>query len=127
MPISRWFRETGERDCIEVMTREHAAKTAGTTRPARRRRPSGAAYPGSSLPPWVWWVGLLVILLWNAYLFLVPKSPPAVDLAYSEFLNQVRAGHVATVTIAGQNATGTFTSRWRSPQTRRLLDQVRRC
>ncbi len=64
--------------------------------------------PRSTLPAWAWWIGLLVILLWNVYTFLVPKPSGAATLSYSAFLDQVRAGSVASVTMNGQNIDGTF-------------------
>ncbi|MCL4369063.1 MAG: ATP-dependent zinc metalloprotease FtsH [Actinobacteria bacterium] len=51
---------------------------------------------------------LVAVLIWNAYALLVPKAPPALPLSYSAFLDQVRAGKVASVTIAGQNVDGNF-------------------
>jgi cell division protease FtsH len=62
----------------------------------------------SGLPPWVWWLGLAVLMAWNAYLFLVPRAAPAVELSYTQFLDQVRAGQVASVTISGQSVEGEF-------------------
>ncbi|MHB1134853.1 MAG: ATP-dependent zinc metalloprotease FtsH [Chloroflexota bacterium] len=60
------------------------------------------------MPRWVWWVLLLGLLAWNAYTLLVPKAPPAAGLTYSDFLNQVRAGNVASVTVSGQQLDGVF-------------------
>jgi cell division protease FtsH len=70
--------------------------------------PRGTPPPRSTLPGWVWWLGLLVLILWNGYAFLVPKTPPSLQLTYSDFLQQVTSGNIATVTIAGQAIDGTF-------------------
>ncbi len=61
-----------------------------------------------TLPTWIWWAGLLAIMLWNVYTFLVPKPSGAASLSYSAFLDQVRAGNVAGVTMSGQNIEGRF-------------------
>ncbi|HZT07533.1 MAG TPA: ATP-dependent zinc metalloprotease FtsH [Chloroflexota bacterium] len=60
------------------------------------------------MPPWVWWLLLIVTMLWNIYTLAVPKTAPVVSLSYSDFIAQVRAGHVASVTITGQNVDGHF-------------------
>jgi cell division protease FtsH len=54
-------------------------------------------------------LGLMVLMAWNAYLFLVPRVAPAIELSYTEFLDHVRAGQVASVTISGQSVEGEFT------------------
>lgn len=56
---------------------------------------------------WIWWVLLLVLLAWNAWLFL-PVSKPEVSIPYTTFLDQVRADNVAKVHIAGAEITGSF-------------------
>ncbi len=77
----------------------------------RDRRGNNQPDPQSSrpaLPPWVWWTALGVILLWNFYAFLVPKSPPSLSLPYTAFLDQVRGGNVSGVTMNGQAIEGDF-------------------
>ena len=64
--------------------------------------------PRRLMPTWLWWTLLLALLVWNGYTLLVPKAPPAANLSYTDFLGQVRAGNVASVTIAGQLVDGTF-------------------
>ena len=64
--------------------------------------------PKPILPQWVWWIGLLAILIWNFYAFLVPKPSSAASLSYTAFLDQVKAGNVEDVTLNGQNIDGTF-------------------
>ena len=54
------------------------------------------------------WIIFGLLLLWNAATFLIPATGSSVSLAYSDFLAQVRAGSVATVTFNGQNVDGTF-------------------
>ncbi|HEY3118152.1 MAG TPA: ATP-dependent zinc metalloprotease FtsH [Chloroflexota bacterium] len=60
------------------------------------------------VPIWVWGVLLVVSVAWNAWAVLTPRSAPSVDLPYSGFLDQVGAGNVASVTLAGQNIDGVF-------------------
>ncbi len=54
------------------------------------------------------WFMLLMVLAWNLYAFLVPKTPPAAVLSYSAFLQQVRSDNVASVDLTGQNGDGVF-------------------
>ena len=52
-------------------------------------------------------IAVLLIALFN--LFQTPQQRGAVsEIAYSEFLDQVTAGRVKTVTIAGDRITGTY-------------------
>jgi cell division protease FtsH len=62
----------------------------------------------SRLPGWIWWVVFAALLAWNGITFLVPRGPPTIVLPYSTFREQVEAGNVAEVTIAGQNVDGTL-------------------
>jgi cell division protease FtsH len=59
------------------------------------------------IPGWVWWVILVFIIAWNFGLFKVGQMPQA-DVPYSNFVTQVRAGNVESVTIAGDEITGTL-------------------
>ncbi len=56
---------------------------------------------------WIWWIILIALLVWNIVLFL-PKGTPQVTLPYSNFLNQVNKGNVASVQISGSEITGKF-------------------
>ncbi len=78
---------------------------SGSSGTSKRQTPKTSR---SFIPIWVWWVLLAATLAWNGYEFFFPKSPPAVALSYTEFLDQVRADRVATVTIANQNLEGAF-------------------
>jgi cell division protease FtsH len=60
------------------------------------------------------------ILLWLAVVWLIvlalvipARSPNGVDLSYSEFKQQVRAGNVTEVTVRGSVVTGTFKEAYR--------------
>ena len=64
--------------------------------------------PQSPLVRWIWWVGMALLLAWNLYAFLLPKTAPAATLSYTAFLEQVRADNVASVTLAGQSAERVF-------------------
>nr|MBN1230165.1 ATP-dependent metallopeptidase FtsH/Yme1/Tma family protein [Anaerolineae bacterium] len=70
---------------------------------------NGNNQPGPGLPTlkWWWWVVLFGLLMWNVA-SLLPALQPSVDLPYSDFAAQVKAGNVETVTIAGSDITGTF-------------------
>ncbi|HXR11484.1 MAG TPA: ATP-dependent zinc metalloprotease FtsH, partial [Gaiellaceae bacterium] len=61
---------------------------------------------------WTWWIawiiGLLVLNYWVAS--RATKAPPRVRVPYSPyFLQQVRAGHVASITSKGTAVQGSFT------------------
>ncbi len=65
--------------------------------------------PGRSfLPSWVWWLVLMALLFWNVYALAVPKTTPSATLSYTAFLEQLRAGNVATVTFKDQTINGTL-------------------
>lgn len=67
------------------------------------------------IPSWVWWVLMLALFVWNAYALAVPKEPPAAVLSYTAFLDQVRSGNVASVTMTNQNIDGTFVKPFTAP------------
>ena len=56
---------------------------------------------------WIWWVGLAELMVWNGSA-LLPLGTPTVNLPYGALLDQVKAGNVASVTIAGADISGTF-------------------
>ncbi len=56
---------------------------------------------------WLWWIVALVLLAWTVWQFW-PKGQSQVELSYSTFLNQVQAGNIARVQIAGAAINGTF-------------------
>ncbi|HYM83332.1 MAG TPA: ATP-dependent metallopeptidase FtsH/Yme1/Tma family protein, partial [Candidatus Dormibacteraeota bacterium] len=105
-----------------------ATGTGGTTSPASgkdplpparswppppRRSGDGSRQPakgpggGFRLPPWTWWLVFGLLTLWNLALF-VPLGTPSVELPYSEFLVQAKAGNVAQVQFKGQGISGTL-------------------
>ncbi len=57
---------------------------------------------------WLWWLVLIGLIGWNAWMFWPAPSRPEVSLPYSEFLAQVRASNVTSVQIAGDQITGKF-------------------
>ena len=85
-------------------------RPTGDSKPPNQPPPGGpsSAPPRRLMPTWLWWTLLAGLLVWNVYALLVPKAPPAANLSYTDFLNQVRAGNVASVTIAGQHIDGKF-------------------
>jgi cell division protease FtsH len=71
-------------------------------------QPKPSSPPPSAQSRRLMWMLLLLVLAWNLYTFLVPKTPPAAVLSYSAFLEQVRSDNVASVNLAGQTADGVF-------------------
>jgi cell division protease FtsH len=55
----------------------------------------------------MWWLILIGLMAWNIWMFR-PASQPEARPSYSSFLEQVRAGNVASVQIAGSQITGQF-------------------
>ncbi len=62
-----------------------------------------------------WWLVLLVLLVWNAWL-LWPRNEPEVNIPYSTFLVQVQADNVSQIHIAGSAITGKFNDPLTWPQ-----------
>ena len=61
-----------------------------------------------------WWVALLTLLAWNAFIFW-PREPAEVRLPYSGFLTAVRGDRVTRVEISGDRITGSFDKPFRWP------------
>ena len=70
-----------------------------------------------SAPPnlLVWWAIVTTLLVWNVFTFW-PKAQAEVDIPYSTFLAQVRAGNVSRVLIVGDRITGSFVKPFQWPQ-----------
>jgi cell division protease FtsH len=56
---------------------------------------------------WMWWLVLIGLMAWNVWMFW-PAGQPQAKPSYSSFLEQVRAGNVASVQISGSQITGQF-------------------
>ena len=69
-------------------------------------RPPQDRPPAHLFPPGIWWVIVLVVLAWNVVTFFAPRGPATINLTYTDFLTQVRAGNVERVTISGQSVEG---------------------
>ena len=76
------------------------------TTPRKQQGESGKQRP-PGLGTTFWWLLFLVLLIWNASLFWQSSKPEAL-IPYSGFLEQVRAGNVSEVLIAGPQISGTF-------------------
>ena len=63
---------------------------------------------------WFWWLVLIGLLIWNV-LAILPKGQTQVNIAYSTFLNQIKAGNVTSVQISGSQITGNFNSPYTPP------------
>ncbi|MFN2218807.1 MAG: ATP-dependent metallopeptidase FtsH/Yme1/Tma family protein, partial [Anaerolineae bacterium] len=59
------------------------------------------------IPRWIWLLALAALVAWNFFL-LRPTSNPSVNIPYSTFVDQVRAGNVKSVQISGNSITGVF-------------------
>ena len=93
--------------------------------PTNRPGPPG---PGEPRPPaqgrprfptWILWVALIALALWNVYTFFWPSGGARLNVPYSAFIQQVEVDNVSSVTIRGQQVTGTF-----AEQVRLAGDQV---
>lgn len=83
----------------------------GAPKPPGRPAPDGpqrATSRGPLIPAWLWWVLLAATLGWTVFSVLSPQTPPTLTLSYTAFLDEVKAGNVASVTISGQAINGTF-------------------
>jgi cell division protease FtsH len=86
--------------------------------PARERPPvppadGSDAKTGSSnmprIPGWASWLIVLAVLVgWNLLLLMPEGTPTSVEIPYSDFVEQVQTGNVATVEFTGQSVAGTF-------------------
>ena len=69
--------------------------------------PQKAATP--RVPNWLWLVFLAATLALNLFVY-APRAEPRVDIPYSEFMDQLRAGNVANVELRDQEVSGEFKS-----------------
>ena len=70
--------------------------------------PKGKRAPASEIYRWVWLLSILAMIAWNLWLVNVAGGETRPRFSYSEFVERVRAGEVASVVISGQPAEGTF-------------------
>jgi cell division protease FtsH len=82
--------------------------------PEKRDAPRGPRLPAPTPPRfrWRWWIAWFVGLLALNYFLAAhaTKAPPRLRVPYSPFfLQQVEAGHVASITTKGTAVQGTFT------------------
>ena len=63
-----------------------------------------------------WWLLFAVILVWNLWM-LMPRGSNQAQLPYSDFVQQVQSGNVASVDINGSQITGKFVQpiNWSDP------------
>ncbi len=61
------------------------------------------------------WIALAAVALWNLSLFW-PRTPNEATLSYSNFLNQLKAGQVASVQIIGSEIRGNFNLQGKTTQ-----------
>jgi cell division protease FtsH len=59
------------------------------------------------IPGWVWLLILGGLIVWNLWAFQ-PKRDTETNIPYTTFLDQVRAGNVASVRISGDQINGKF-------------------
>jgi len=85
--------------------------------PPENQQPSPGGPPGGpqhttpvvNRPLMIWWIILTSLLLWNLSVFWdKTTAEKAVEIPYTTFLAQVRAGNVAEISLQGENITGAF-------------------
>jgi len=64
----------------------------------------------------IWWMVLIALMIWNV-IVLFPGATPEVDISYSDFLDQLHQGNVASVMITGPHITGVFRDAIPAPTT----------
>jgi cell division protease FtsH len=69
--------------------------------------PSVSQSPLNRRRVFYWWIVMMLLLAWNLANFW-HLAPPAVALPYTAFLAEVRTNNVATVSLVGDEITGTF-------------------
>jgi hypothetical protein len=70
--------------------------------------PNGQSQTPQPRVPWFWWILLIGLMIWNVITYF-QAAPPQVEIPYSTFIDQVKAGNISIVTISGNEITGTFT------------------
>lgn len=65
----------------------------------------------------LWWVILIVLAVWNLWATVSPREPAAATLPYSQLFDQLKAGNVLQVRIAGETLSGLLTGPILWPQT----------
>ena len=63
----------------------------------------------------LWWIILIGLTIWNVITYF-RAAPPQAEIPYSTFIDQVKAGNISTVTITGNEITGTFIKSLSWPQ-----------
>jgi cell division protease FtsH len=91
-----------------VPSRAQSTPPARGNNPPHETTPSPPPPGAPRIPPWIWWLVLVVLIAWNAWSFLAPGQGQSIQLDYTQFLAQVRAGSVASVGFDGQAISGTF-------------------
>jgi cell division protease FtsH len=83
--------------------------------PPQNQQPSPSGPPGGpqqpapapSRPLLIWWFILTALLVWNLSVFWdKTTAEQAVEIPYTTFLAQVRAGNVEEISLQGENITG---------------------
>ena len=63
---------------------------------------------------WTWWlIWTALLVIWNIFTF--PRPTASVNVPYSAFLTQVRAGDVTSVHVTGDGISGTFARPYSPP------------
>ena len=85
--------------------------------PPQNQQPSPVGPPGEPQQPapapsrslMFWWIVLAALLLWNLFvLWGKSTAEQATEIPYTTFLEQVRAGNVAEISLQGENIKGKF-------------------
>jgi cell division protease FtsH len=64
----------------------------------------------------LWWILLVGLMIWNI-VTLFRSAPTQAEIPYSTFIDQVQSGNISTVTITGNEITGSFVTSLTWPQT----------
>jgi cell division protease FtsH len=62
----------------------------------------------NTAPSFVWWVMIAVLMSWVAIWLTRPHGPEQTAISYSKLVDGVKAGNVSSVTISGDQITGTY-------------------
>jgi len=72
--------------------------------------------PINNNTPSFWWLALLGLIAWNIWLVLPQKNAESTEIPYSVFLDQAKAGTIKSVSIVGEDISGTFAHPYTWPE-----------
>jgi len=78
-----------------------------TIRSHNQKGPDGQPQTPQPRISWLWWIILIGLMIWNVITYF-KAAPPQAEIPYSTFIDQVKAGNISTVTITGNEITGSL-------------------